>query len=125
LQKNAPSGGDGKTPSEIEDLKKALDSGDLKGAQEAYSKIQDKMSQGSPAGRPPQGAPADKVLLSPQAKSSSADNKTYDKKDSNKDGTVSSQEELLYDLTHPNGESATVAEKSDTKQEKSGVETYA
>ena len=31
LQKNAPSGGDGKTPSEIDDLKKALDSGDLKG----------------------------------------------------------------------------------------------
>ena len=126
LQKNAPSGGDGKTPSEIEDLKKALDSGDLKGAQEAYSKIQEKMSQGPPAGgKPPQEAQGDTVQLSSQAKTSSTENKTYDKKDSNKDGTVSSAEELAYDLAHPNGESATTVEKSDTNQVKAGVQTYA
>jgi len=126
LQKNAPSGGDGKSPSEIDDLKKALDSGDLKGAQEAYSKIQEKMSQGPPAGgKPPQEAQGDTVQLSSQAKTSSTENKTYDVKDSNKDGTVSAQEELLYDLSHLNSESTTAVEKSDTKQEESGVETYA
>lgn len=131
LQSNAPSGGDSKNPisSEINSLKKALDSGDLKGAQEAYSKIQDKMSKMSPpAGGLTQGAPTDTVQLSTKGggdKSSSSDTKTYDKKDSNKDGTVSSAEELAYDLAHPNSESSTAVEKSDTKQAKSGIQTYA
>jgi soluble cytochrome b562 len=130
LQSNAPSGGDSKNPmsSEIDSLKKALDSGDLKGAQEAYSKIQDKMSKmGPPAGGPPQGAPTDTVQLSSQAsaKSTTSDTKTYDKKDSNKDGTVSSAEELAYDVAHPNGESSTTVEKADTTQAKAGVQTYA
>lgn len=126
LQKNAPSGGDGKSPSEIDDLKKALESGDLKGAQEAYSKIQEKMSQGPPAGgKPPQEAQGDTVQLSSQAKTSSAENKTYDEKDINEDGTVSAQEEMLYDLSHPNSESSTAVEKSDSTQVKTVLETYA
>lgn len=107
LQKNAPSGGDGKTPSEIDDLKIALDSGDLKGAQEAYSKIQEKMSQGPPAGGqppsgPPPGEPKDTVELSSKSTASttsSSDTKTYDKMDSNKDGTVTAQERLEYLMT--------------------------
>ena len=103
LLKNAPSGGDGKTPSEIDDLKKALDSGDLKGAQESYSKIQEKMSQGPPAGGqppsgPPPGEPKDTVELSSKTTSSS-DTKTYDKMDTNKDGTVTAQERLEYLMT--------------------------
>lgn len=129
LQKDAPSGGDSKNPmsSEIASLGKALDSGDLKGAQKAYSDIQQKMSQGPPAGGPPQGAQTDSVQLSSQtsAKSTSSDTKTYDKKDSNKDGTVSSAEELAYDIAHPSSDSSTSVEKSDTKQAKSGVQTYA
>jgi hypothetical protein len=107
LQKNAPSGGDGKTPSEIDDLKKALDSGDLKGAQEAYSKIQEKISQGPPAGGqrpsgPPPGEPKDTVELSSKSTASttsSSDTKTYDKMDTNKDGTVTAQERLEYLMT--------------------------
>lgn len=104
LQKNAPSGGDGKTPSEIDDLKKALDSGDLKGAQEAYSKIQEKMSQRPPAGGqtpsgPPPGEPKDTVELSSKSTSSTSDTGTYDKMDTNKDGTVTAQERLEYLMT--------------------------
>lgn len=104
LQKNAPSGGDGKTPSEIDDLKKALDSGDLKGAQEAYSKIQEKMSQGPPAGGqppsgPPPGEPKDTVELSSKSTTSTSDTGTYDKMDTNKDGTVTAQERLEYLMT--------------------------
>lgn len=106
LQKNAPSGGDGKTPSEITDLKNALDSGDLKAAQEAYSKIQEKKSQGPPAGGqppsgPPPGEPKDTVELSSKstASTTSSDTNTYDKMDTNKDGTVTAQERLEYLMT--------------------------
>ena len=109
LQKNAPK--DGKTPSEISDLQKALDSGDLKAAQQAYSKVQQKMSQGRPQGaptqeeQPSQGGQGDTVTLSSKSSgsqsSSSSSNQTYDKKDANKDGTVSAAEELTYDLAHP------------------------
>jgi hypothetical protein len=35
------------------------------------------------------------------ASASTGSTKTYDKKDTNKDGTVSAQEELMYDLQHP------------------------
>lgn len=33
--------------------------------------------------------------------SSSSSTKTYDKKDTNQDGTVSAYEELVYDMKHP------------------------
>ena len=94
LLKDAPTqDGKGANPmsKDIDSLGKALDSGDLKAAQEAYTKIQDKMSQGPPAGRPG-GAK--------NASASKADSKTYDKKDINKDGTVSAQEEMIYALQH-------------------------
>ena len=109
LQRNAPSQrGDSNNPmsTEIEKLGNALDSGDMEAAQEAYSAIQDKMSQGPPAGgaaggRPPQGqgATADNGQIgsgSSQSTDSQSDTKVYDKKDTNKDGTVSIQEELAY-----------------------------
>ena len=116
IQKNAPK--DGKTPSEITDLQKALDSGDVKAAQQAYAKIQQKMSQGRPQGgppqgeQPPQGGQGDKVTLS----SSSSSNQTYDKKDANKDGTVSAPEELAYDIAHPTDEGADTNSSSSVKQ---------
>lgn len=116
LQKNAPSGGNGKNPSEIDDLKKALDSGDLKGAQEAYSKIQDKMSQGPPAGAPAKGVvqsePVDTVQLSSaksDSQTSSTDSKTYDKMDLNKDGKVTAMETMEYNLAHANDTSSATA----------------
>ena len=106
IQKNAPK--DGKTPSEITDLQKALDSGDVKAAQQAYAKIQQKMSQSRPQGGPPQGeqpsqgGQGDTVTLSSKSTASttsSSDTKTYDKMDTNKDGTVSAQERLEYLMT--------------------------
>ncbi len=55
-----------------------------------------------PAGGPPGGArPAGRAPQSGSA-AKSTDTKTYDKKDANKDGTVSIQEELVYDIAHPN-----------------------
>jgi soluble cytochrome b562 len=121
LQKNAPSGGDGKTPSEIDDLKKALDSGDLKAAQEAYSKIQEKMSQGPPAGGqppsgPPPGEPKDTVELSSKSNASTtstSDTGTYDKMDTNKDGTVTAQERLEYLMTQGQGTDTTASSSTE------------
>lgn len=135
LQKNAPAqGGDSKNPmsSEIESLKKALDSGDLEGAQEAYSKIQEKMSQGPPAGAlaggPPQGAPVDTVQLSSKnssGKSSTSDSKVYDKMDSNKDGTVTDQERLAYEMKHASDATSASDTTFDKSQGKTVIETYA
>jgi len=60
------------------------------------------------SGKPPAGASssggAQQSTASAGSSSSSASTKTYDKKDANKDGTVSSQEELMYDLKHPTAE---------------------
>lgn len=124
IQKNAPK--DGKTPSEITDLQKALDSGDLKAAQQAYSKIQQKMSQGRPQGGPPQGeqpsqgGQGDTVTLSSKSSgsqsSSSSSNQTYDKKDANKDGTVSAPEELAYDFAHPTDDGSNTNSSGSAKQ---------
>lgn len=131
LQKNAPSqGGDDKNPmsSEIESLKKALDSGDLKGAQDAVSQIQTKMLQGPPAGGPPQGAQKDTVQLNSSKSgdtSSASSSKAYDKMDANKDGTVSVQERLAYELEHPDDSTKVTVLTSDKNQEKSSIQTYA
>ncbi len=99
LQKDAPTqSGKGTNPmsSDIDSLGKALDSGDLKAAQEAYAKIQEKISQ-----RPPAGGPKGGPGRAKNASASKADSKTYDKKDINKDGTVSYEEEMVYSLNHP------------------------
>jgi hypothetical protein len=50
-------------------------------------------------GAPPSGS-AQKSTAS-SGSSSSSDNKVYDKKDTNKDGTVSYEEEFEYGLKHP------------------------
>jgi len=125
LQSSAPSqAGDGKNPmsSEITSLKKALDSGDLKGAQAAYSKIEEKISKAPNAGGPPQGAAGAK---NGKAGSAASGGKTYDKKDTNKDGTVSLMEEMAYALTHASSESKASPTVVDEKQKQTGVETYA
>jgi hypothetical protein len=132
IQKNAPK--DGKTPSEIADLQKALDSGDVKAAQQAYSKIQQKMSQGRSQGGPPQGEQAsqggqgDTVTLSSKSSgsqsSSSSSNQTYDKKDANKDGTVSAPEELTYDIAHPTDDGSNSDTSTSSTKQNTLIDTY-
>ena len=103
LQKDAPSQGGKKNPlsDTIDSLGKALDSGDLKGAQDAYGKIKEAMSQKQPTGGQGGGAGgAGGASGASGAGGGSSSNKTYDVKDTNKDGTVSAMEELVYDLAH-------------------------
>jgi len=103
LQKDTPKqSGTGTNPmsADIDSLGKALDSGDLKAAQEAYAKIQEKISQGPPAGGPG-GGPGGAKKASASSAGSQSDSKVYDKKDINKDGTVSYEEEMAYALNHP------------------------
>jgi hypothetical protein len=131
LEKNAPDNGKA-GGSEFDDLKKSLETGDLKGAQEAYSKIQEKMAQGPPAGAPSggasKGAAQDTVQLSSAAKgdskTTSSENKSYDKMDANKDGSVTAQEELIYKLTHPSDTNSISIVTTDTTKQKSEVDAY-
>ena len=143
LQKNMPSkGSNNKTPAEMESLGKALDSGDISAAKDAYSKVQQKMSQGPPAGGkpsggPPKGAPPKGAKGGGQGKGassgSSSSNKTYDKMDANKDGTVSEMERLEYTLKHPKDTSDDSKSSSSVNASSSsanntgctGVDTYA
>jgi hypothetical protein len=53
---------------------------------------------GGMKGKPPAGGAAQSAS---STESTSESNKVYDKKDTNKDGTVSSAEELEYKLQHP------------------------
>lgn len=143
LQKGASSqGSDTNNPmnADIESLKKALDSGDLKSAQDTYAKIQEKISQGPPAGGqppsgPPPGEPKDTVELSSKSTASttsSSDTKTYDKMDSNKDGTVTAQERLEYlmtqgtDITASSSteDSASSSSKSSAKSSSTANKSY-
>lgn len=85
----------------IESLGEALDSGDLKSAKDAFDKIESALPQRPPVGGrggPPAGG-AGGNGTSGVGKNSQSD-KTYDEKDINKDGTVSAQEEFLYDISH-------------------------
>lgn len=103
LQKDATSQ-DGKNDpvsDAIESLGTALDSGDLKSAQEDYAEIKKAMTQEPPPGRPDGQPGGDRGAKgAPPAGGSSTSNKTYDPKDTNKDGTVA-EEEFEYDLAHP------------------------
>jgi hypothetical protein len=119
LQKNAPANSsDGNNPisAKVEKLSKAIDSGDLKAAKNAYADIKKTMSQsptnqaraGGPGGSSPSGS-----KQSSGASSSSSSKKDYDKKDLNKDGTISTEEELIYDLKHPQETKKDTASKND------------
>jgi len=75
------------------------------------------------SGKPPAGAPSSggaQQSTASAGSSSSADTKTYDKKDANKDGRVSSQEELMYDLKHP---AAEYTQKGSLKADTSGTQS--
>ena len=122
MKKNAPAQGGGDNPmsQKMDALSKAVESGDVKGAQQDYADIKKTMAQapgagggmaGSrgaagggqrPGGTPPAGGQKPSGASGSTASSSSASsNKTYDAKDTNKDGKVSAMEEIEYDLTHP------------------------
>ena len=114
LQANAPAQAkNDKNPmsAKMEALSKAVESGDLKAAQEAYSDIKKTMSQrptggGGRAGgaggpSPGGGAPPSGAGKTSETSESSDSSKVYDPADTNKDGTVSWKEERDYKLKHP------------------------
>ena len=106
LQKKAPAqAGNTSNPigTKMEVLSKAVDSGDLKAAKAAYADIKKTLSERPATGSAPTrgagGPPPSGGGKSSSASGSSS--KVYDKKDANKDGTVSWKEEQDYDLKHP------------------------
>ena len=122
MKKNAPARGGGDNPmsQKMDALSKAVESGDVKAAQQAYADIKKTMAQapgaggamaGSrgaarggqrPGGTPPAGGQKPSGASGSSASSSSASSsKTYDAKDTNQDGTVSTMEEIKYSLKHP------------------------
>ena len=126
LQKNAPkqaANASNPMSQKMEALSKAVDSGDVKAAQDAYADIKKTMSQrpaggaGRPSGSPPGGAPpSGGAKESSSTESTSSSNKTYDKMDADKDGTVSWKEKQDYLQSHPEAAS----EKSTTAKVDSG-----
>lgn len=107
-----PSDGNQENPvaAKMDELSKALDSGDLKTAQNAFASIQKAVSQRPPAagggsgprgprpsGPPPHGGGS----KAKETSDSSSSTQTYDKMDTNKDGTVSAQEKAAYALKYP------------------------
>jgi soluble cytochrome b562 len=114
LQANAPAqakNDNNPMSAKIEALSKAVESGDLEAAKEAYTDIKKTMSQrptggggraGGAGGPPPGGgAPPSGAGKSSESSGSSDSSKVYDPEDTNKDGTVSWKEEQDYKLNHP------------------------
>jgi hypothetical protein len=99
LQSDAPSKTDGTDPigKMMKALGEAINSGDLDSAQKQYAKIKEELSKNPPGG---QGNGSGGAKGAPPAGGSSS-NDIYDVRDTNKDGTVSTQEQLAYDLKHP------------------------
>jgi hypothetical protein len=113
LQANAPAQArSDKNPmsAKMEALNKAVESGDLKAAQQAYAEIKTTMSQrpmgggqraGGAGGPPPGGAPPGGAGKTSAKSESSDSSKVYDPADADKDGTVSWKEKQDYKLKHP------------------------
>jgi len=123
LQKNAPKqAADASNPmsQKMDTLSKAIDSGDVKAAQSAYADIKQTMSQ-RPAGRasgPPAGGapPSGGAGKTSGTGTSSSSNKTYDKMDADKDGTVSWKEEQDYAQKHPDYAKTSSTSKIDSER---------
>jgi Ca2+-binding EF-hand superfamily protein len=75
--------------------------GDSKISQDEFSNAIKKM--GAQGGPPPGGMGGGGAQKLGAAGSSSSSSKTYDVKDTNKDGKVSIQEEMAYAIKHPDG----------------------
>ncbi len=108
LRANAPSSAnnDGNPIAQkIVALGRALDSGDIEAAQAVYNSVPQMMAQ--PSGRMALarsggGPPAEGVNKSMSGESTSSDtSRVYDPKESNKDGTLSWNEEQSYNMKHP------------------------
>lgn len=107
----------------IDALGQALDKGDLASARQAFADIQSSLAQrpsrgGQPSGGlPPGGAPPTGGPHGgghggghgTEKSGSSSTNQTYDPKDTNQDGTVSLQEELIYNLSHAQATKSTTS----------------
>jgi soluble cytochrome b562 len=130
LKQNAPAqaaNGNNPISEKMDALSKAVDSGDLKAAQNAYADIKKAMPQrpgastggaGGSSGPPPGGAPGGGASKSSGTSGSTSSSKVYDKKDTNEDGTVSLQEELAYSVKHRDDgkqSAAIVKDSEDTK----------
>jgi hypothetical protein len=120
LQKNAPkqaSNASSPMSQKMDALSKAIDSGDLKAAQDAFADIKTTMSQrppGHPSGPPPGGPPPGGAGKTSGTQDSSDSDKVYDKMDVNKDGTVSWKEKQDYVQQHPDSGNAGSTTKIDS-----------
>jgi soluble cytochrome b562 len=129
LQKDMPSNSSNNPmSSDLQTLGKALDSGNLTAAQDAYSTIQGKMSQGKPSsgdntsgGTSSISGSSTNIGSSSGTTSTSSSSKVYDKKDTNKDGTVSLQEEMAYDLQHPADQTTVQTDSASTSSSNNGT----
>lgn len=116
IQKNAPAqAGQGSNPigDKVAAISKAVESGDMKAAKSSFTELKAVIAQGPPQGgaRPAEGGQragghgsghgGGGAKKAESSSGSSSSNTTYDKKDINKDGTVSASEELQYALQHP------------------------
>jgi hypothetical protein len=116
MNKDAPAQGSGDNPmsQKLDTLTKAVESGDVKAAQQSYADIKETMEQGPGSGgamagfrgmaggkQSQSGSSASGGQKSSSASSSADSSKTYDKKDGNEDGKVTTMEEIEYDLEHP------------------------
>lgn len=120
LQKNAPPKQSGKTDpigEKLEAVSEALESGDLEAAKTAYADVKQALAQrpamrGGRAGGAGGGAPPSGGGKAAGASGSGNSTKTYDKRDANKDGTVSWKEKQDYEFSHPDFTQTTTAETS-------------
>jgi hypothetical protein len=117
LQADAPSKGnktDDPMSAKMEALGKALDSGDLEGAKKAYADIQETISKRHAGGQPGGAPPAGGGPRPAGGGGGSESTTTYDVKDTNKDGTVSAEEEYAYELAHPTGSTSSTQQTKTT-----------
>jgi len=81
-----------------------ISQGDIEASIKAKAGQKSPSAGGPPKGGPPAGgAPAGGA---PAGSAATSSTKTYDKKDANKDGTVSATEEMIYQLSHVDPSSA-------------------
>jgi hypothetical protein len=117
LQKNAPPKQSSRTDpisEKLEAVSQAVESGDLDAAKTAYADVKQALVQRpvSRGGRAGGGAPPGGGGKAAGASGSGNSTKTYDKRDANKDGTVSWKEKQDYEFSHPDFTQATTPETS-------------
>lgn len=108
LQENTPrqaSNASSPVSQKIEALAKAIDSGDVKAAQETFAAIKQKITfAGSANGSSTESGPSSSDPKPDGGTGNASANKSYDKMDANKDGKVSWKEKQDYTQKHPETE---------------------